>query len=268
VSNRTDGSDNGYAKGWDLIRWKWFLSPPLWFTVPVVVFFLLLGAFILATGILALYDYLVPVWISEPPPPSAFGDPATRLQGRLIVVGALMTTPFLVWRLIVWHWAARAAQEQARAAQRQAEIAIETARNALFTKAVDQLGAVRELTVATVVNDASGEESTNYTNTTRPNIEIRLGAIYALEKLARDDLTIHWPIMETLCAYVRENAGPPLALEKPIRDFLSQITPPSDGSSIIKYEEFFHEHSRFKVTCRYSSCNNSYRKEKSAAKRL
>jgi hypothetical protein len=46
------------------------------------------------------------------------------------------------------------------------------------------------------------------TNTV-PNTEVRLGAIYALEKLARDDLEIHWPIMETLCAYVRENAGKP-----------------------------------------------------------
>jgi uncharacterized protein YjbI with pentapeptide repeats len=53
----------------------------------------------------------------------------------------------------------------------------------------------------------------------KPNTEVRLGAIYALEKLARDDLTMHWPIMETLCAYVRENAGPPK-------------TPPKDIASI------------------------------------
>ena len=51
------------------------------------------------------------------------------------------------------------------------------------------------------------------TNTV-PNTEVRLGAIYALEKLARDDLEIHWPIMETLCAYVRKNAGPPKSLDE------------------------------------------------------
>ena len=49
----------------------------------------------------------------------------------------VLTTPFLIWRLIVGHWAARAAQEQARVAQ-------ETARNTLFTKAIEQLGATRE----------------------------------------------------------------------------------------------------------------------------
>jgi hypothetical protein len=59
------------------------------------------------------------------------------LRGRLLIIGAVLTTPFLIWRLIVGHWAARAAQEQARVAQ-------ETARNTLFTKAIEQLGATRE----------------------------------------------------------------------------------------------------------------------------
>ena len=37
-------------------------------------------------------------------------------------------------------------------------------------------------------------------------MEVRLGAIYALERIARDaeDFDLHWSIMETLCAYVRE----------------------------------------------------------------
>jgi uncharacterized protein YjbI with pentapeptide repeats len=118
-------------------------------------------------------------------------------------IGALLTTPFLVWRLIVGHWSARAAQEQARIAQ-------ETARNTLFTKAIEQLGATREERKTHVTEEINGvihgfHDETN----TIPNTEIRLGAIYALEKLARDDLEMHWPIMETLCAYIRENAGKP-----------------------------------------------------------
>jgi len=39
-----------------------------------------------------------------------------------------------------------------------------------------------------------------------PNIEVRLGAIYALERIAEDSERDHIPVMETLCAYVRENA--------------------------------------------------------------
>src|SRR3982751_6161439 len=36
-----------------------------------------------------------------------------------------------------------------------------------------------------------------------PNLEVRLGAIYALERIPRDSERDHWPIMEVLCAYVR-----------------------------------------------------------------
>jgi hypothetical protein len=38
-------------------------------------------------------------------------------------------------------------------------------------------------------------------------LEVRLGAIYALERIARDSERDHWPIIEILTAYVRENAS-------------------------------------------------------------
>jgi hypothetical protein len=37
-------------------------------------------------------------------------------------------------------------------------------------------------------------------------LELRLGAIYALERIARDSERDHWPIMEILTAYVREHS--------------------------------------------------------------
>lgn len=37
-------------------------------------------------------------------------------------------------------------------------------------------------------------------------LEVRLGGIYALERIAKDSEKDHWPIMEVLTAYVRENA--------------------------------------------------------------
>lgn len=46
----------------------------------------------------------------------------------------------------------------------------------------------------------------------RPNLEVRLGAIYALERIASDSVRDHWPIMEVLTAYIRQNA--PLSPEK------------------------------------------------------
>jgi hypothetical protein len=55
-----------------------------------------------------------------------------------------------------------------------------------FTRAIDQLGKT----------DDKGNKL----------FEIRLGGIYALERIARESEGDHWPIMEVLTAYVREHA--------------------------------------------------------------
>lgn len=54
-----------------------------------------------------------------------------------------------------------------------------------YTKAIEQLGKLE------------GD---------KPNIEVRLGGIYALERIARDSPRDHWTIMEVLTAYIRQNA--------------------------------------------------------------
>jgi hypothetical protein len=55
-----------------------------------------------------------------------------------------------------------------------------------FTRAIDQLGKT----------DDEGHRL----------LEIRLGGIYALERIARESEEDHWPIMEVLTAYVRQHA--------------------------------------------------------------
>jgi len=42
----------------------------------------------------------------------------------------------------------------------------------------------------------------DYTN----SLDVRIGGIYALERIAKDSKKDHWPIMEVLTAYVREHA--------------------------------------------------------------
>lgn len=59
-----------------------------------------------------------------------------------------------------------------------------------YTKAIEQLGAL--------------------TSDGKPNVEVRLGAIYALERIAFDSPRDHWTIMEVLTAYVRQNAPAPV----------------------------------------------------------
>ena len=43
---------------------------------------------------------------------------------------------------------------------------------------------------------------------------VRIGAIFALERIARESKTDYWPIMELLSAYVRNRSGPPLTAEE------------------------------------------------------
>lgn len=85
---------------------------------------------------------------------------------------------------------ARVANEQSKTANEQARVANKQARTAeqghitgRFTSAIEQLGSEK--------------------------MAVRLGAIYALERLSKDSPEDHWTIMEVLTAYVRDNASWP-----------------------------------------------------------
>jgi len=73
-----------------------------------------------------------------------------------------------------------AATQNAIAATKNSEVAEQGQITERFTKAIEQLGS--------------------------DNISIRLGGIYALERIAKDSERDHWTIMEVLSAFVRENA--------------------------------------------------------------
>ena len=126
---------------------------------------------------------------------------AEEINKLLLALAGLIGAPFVVWRVLI--------------ASQQNSIVLQNVRNTLFSKSIEQLGAVRERK-KTTFNPENGLKAET-TILTEVNFEVRLGAIYALEKLAREDLDLHWPIMETLCAYVRENAGP---AKKPPSGFL------------------------------------------------
>ena len=49
---------------------------------------------------------------------------------------------------------------------------------------------------------------------TEPNIKVRIGAILALERIAKKNLDVHVQIMELLCTYIRENAKIPLESQR------------------------------------------------------
>jgi len=64
----------------------------------------------------------------------------------------------------------------------------------------------------------------------KPNLEVRLGGIYALERIARNSSQDYGPIMEVLTAYVRQNAPwPPLSAPSQ----LESLKPRADIQAIL-----------------------------------
>jgi hypothetical protein len=113
----------------------------------------------------------------------------------LLAFASAFGAPLLVWRTWVAH-------QQARAATQQARVAAENHVTGIFSKAVELLGFVREVKGSSI-DGASVVRS-------MPNLESRLGALYALERLLRESEKDQRAILETLCAYVRENSPAPI----------------------------------------------------------
>ncbi|QQP88164.1 pentapeptide repeat-containing protein [Skermanella sp. TT6] len=118
----------------------------------------------------------------DSPPPDLlswafwFKDSAS-VRDLLVSLGAVIGLPLLIWREITGHRTANIAAERHL---KQMEADRERRITDSFTKAVELLG--------------------------KPELEVRLGAIYALERIAHESQRDHWPIMETLTAYVREKS--------------------------------------------------------------
>jgi hypothetical protein len=91
------------------------------------------------------------------------------LGGILAIIGIYMA-----------HRRIRALERQVQLGQEQLQVAEEGQITERFTRAIEQLGSDK--------------------------MEIRLGGIYALERIANDSDKDYWPIIETLTAYVREIA--------------------------------------------------------------
>lgn len=99
---------------------------------------------------------------------------AQIVGGVLVLLGA-----YLTWRNI--KNTEEAQRENNENAQKTFQLSQEGQITDRFAKAIDQLGSAK--------------------------LESRLGAIYALERIARDSERDHWPIMEVLTAYVREHSS-------------------------------------------------------------
>ena len=106
------------------------------------------------------------------------------------LIAALLGAPFLIWATVI--------KQTTLNFQKEGHI---TDR---ISKAVEQLGAEKTLKMPKDNGEGTVER-------TVPNIEVRIGGLLGLERIAQDSTRYdngrdHVRVMEILCAYVRENA--------------------------------------------------------------
>ena len=122
---------------------------------------------------------------------------STSVRDLLVSLAAVIGLPLLIWREITGH---RTVDIAAKRHEKQTEADRERRITDSFTKAVELLG--------------------------KPELEVRLGAIYALERIARESKRDHWPIMETLTAYVR--------IRLPIQHSGQELSKSDESRSVIR----------------------------------
>ena len=192
LSPEPENENTPYSgRGWDLLRVS---ALPETITAPAIA----LGSIILA-GLFALGVFLISRLVLRVADGSTDTVPAA--SAALTAIAAVFGAVFITWRTVVAHW-------QARASQQQVEISRNSHYTTLFAKAVEQLGSTREIQIREI--DKTTDPTTTYSYPeTQPNLEVRLGAIYALERIARDSVRDKKSVFDILCAYARnpENSG-------------------------------------------------------------
>jgi uncharacterized protein YjbI with pentapeptide repeats len=114
--------------------------------------------------------------------------------GLITSLGALISAPLALIR--VWT------------TERQTRISEQGHMTDRISKAVEQLGA--EKTVKVFV-EGDGETGDKTVERTLPNIEVRIGGLLSLERIAQDSVAFdkgrdHVRVMEIICAYIRNNS--------------------------------------------------------------
>lgn len=200
------------------------------------------GAIFLSLAIGLIWLIWEMIWMSVPEATRATWDfrfALARLAGMTATLGAVVALPFTLVRV-------RLNAEQTR-----------TAQEGLITdrvnKAVEGLGADKVVKrqrrrsngmLAYVnVNEQPDYSQPIMEEVTEPNLEVRIGSIYALERIAQDSERDHQNTIDILCTYVRQNAPVASAKKSPHEIFYnlhrgSEGAPPLNAHEIFETEEY------------------------------
>ena len=140
-----------------------------------------------------------------------------QIAGLTAVLGAIIALPFTIMRLLLNRKQTETA-EQGMITDRINKAVAGLGEEKIQSRLMQQVSYTSTGTAMVEVL-GRGDEPSNYVDPdsakygdwqvvqrTVPNLEVRIGAIYALERIAQDSARDHVQIMEILCAYIRENA--------------------------------------------------------------
>lgn len=118
------------------------------------------------------------------------------LQHYTLILAGFLGAPFIVWQTATAHYSART-EENRLVSER-------------LTKAYEQLGAERIIKLPMINKKGeivlNSDQTPIYIETVEPDIGLRRAAIQTLKNIAINNKSEHIDIMESLCAYIRENA--------------------------------------------------------------
>jgi len=203
--NQNSEGHAGQKRSWP-VNFSTLKSPPPWFanTATAVIFLLvLILLFLTAVAVVRLAIDLVG---------SDTQHASEAVKSLLPIAAAVVGLPLIIWRLLILD-------QQTQISEAKAQIDRETYYTSIFAKSVELMGFVRE-------SKSIGADGNEITRSV-PNIESRLGALYSLERLLTESIRDQRAIIETLCAYIRENS--PLEIpedEAEAQQFLRGDLPP------------------------------------------
>jgi uncharacterized protein YjbI with pentapeptide repeats len=123
------------------------------------------------------------------------------IRSLLPITAAAIGLPLIIWRLVILNRQTSILSQQTRISESKTQIDRETHYTNIFSKSVEQLGQTRE--VKETLHKEGGVETLTRTVA---NIEVRLGAIHSLTRLAEESLRDQIKIENMLFSYIRENS--------------------------------------------------------------
>jgi uncharacterized protein YjbI with pentapeptide repeats len=175
-------------RGWPLRLIGLFEQPSFKISIPIGVLGIIFFVALIVIGFAAVAWLLVDLLSGDQK------RAAEATKAALPILAGVIGLPLIIWRLLILD-------RQTKISEEKTQIDRETQYTSIFSRGIDQLGQTRELK-STANTNGTFETITR----TVPNIEVRLGGIHSLIRLAEESRRDRAKIESTLLSYVRENS--------------------------------------------------------------